>query len=98
MDARQVPRPHLEAGADDMTARGIELAGVSFILVLACRDGLGSGPVVLAAIGLVLSGSERRHGDQRDNYGNMHRLQHDGLVVLEDPAPPAYAANAASIP
>ena len=43
-----------------MAARGIELASVSFTLVLACRDGLGSGPVVLAAIGLVLSGSE--HG------------------------------------
>jgi hypothetical protein len=89
MDARQIPRPHPEAGADDVTARSVELASVSFTLVLACRDGLGSGPVVLAAIGLVLSGSERRHGDQRDNYGNMHQLQHDGLVVLEDPAPSA---------
>jgi hypothetical protein len=79
MDARQVPRMHLEAGADDVTARGIEFAGVSFTLVLACRDGLWSGPVVLTAIGLVLSGSERRHGDQSDNYGNMRQLQHESL-------------------
>jgi hypothetical protein len=79
MNTYQVARGHLAACPGHVPARRIKLARVPFTLVLASGDGLGSRPMVFAAVGFVLGGTERRSGYQSGDNGHTQELHHGNL-------------------